>query len=107
MKHDQVPKELPFASQAVPFGEFLETGKIPQEYVASAYISQQFVERLVHYVLSVPAGSFTMPELAALLEQLDPGHQFGQDPAAEPRQGWRGWAVGGRSVEPVVLHHSD
>ncbi|UCE63426.1 MAG: hypothetical protein JSU59_11300 [Nitrospirota bacterium] len=76
MKHDQVQEELPFASRAVPFSEFLECGKIPQEYTASDYIAQQFVERLVHYVLSVPAGSFTMPQLSALLEQLDPRHQI-------------------------------
>jgi hypothetical protein len=76
VKHDQAQKDSPFASRAVPFSEFLETGKIPQEYVASDYIAQQLVERLVHYVLSVPAGSFTMPQLAALLEQLDPGHQI-------------------------------
>ncbi|NIQ65729.1 MAG: hypothetical protein GTN94_04335 [Candidatus Aminicenantes bacterium] len=69
-------KELPFASRAVPFHEFLQTGKIPQEYFASEYITQQFVERLVHYVISVPAGSFTMPQLAAVLEQLDPRHQI-------------------------------
>ena len=75
MKHDQGQKDLPFPSRAVPFSEFLVTGKIPQEYVASDYIVQQFVERLVHYVVSVPAGSFTMPQLAALLEQLDPRHQ--------------------------------
>ena len=69
-------KESPFASRAIPFNEFLETGKIPQEFVSSDYVAQQFVERLVHYVLSVPAGSFSMPQLAALLEQLDSRHQI-------------------------------
>lgn len=76
VKHHQVSKKHPLASQAVPFDEFLEKGKIPQEYMASDYIAHQFVERLVHYVLSVPAGSFTMPQLSALLEQLDPRHQI-------------------------------
>ena len=75
MKHPQDQDELPFASRAVPFGQFLETGKIPQEYLESDYLVQQLVERLVHYVLSVPTGSFTMPQLSALLEQLDPRHQ--------------------------------
>lgn len=75
MKHTRGDKDLPFASQAVPFSEFLETGKIPEEYGASDYIVQQFVERLVHYVLSVPPNSFSMPQLAALLEQLDPRNQ--------------------------------
>ena len=75
MKHPHRKKEIPLASQAVPFGELLETGKIPQEYVESDYIVQQFVERLVHYVLSVPAKSYTMPQLSALLEQLEPRHQ--------------------------------
>lgn len=76
VKQDQVENELPFASQAVPFNEFLETGKIPQEFVTSDYIAQQFVERLVHYVLSVPAEGYTMSQLAALLEQLDSRHQI-------------------------------
>lgn len=65
----------PFAAQAVPFHEFLETGKLPEGIITSDYIAQQFVERLVHYVLSVPAGSFTMAHLGKLLEQLDPRHQ--------------------------------
>ena len=76
MKHHQVPKELPLASRAVPFDQFLEKGEIPQEYMASDYIAHQFVERLVHYVVSVPAGSFKMSQLIALLEQLDPRHQI-------------------------------
>ncbi len=67
---------IPFAAQAVPFHEFLETGKLPEGLITSDYVAQQFVERLVHYVLSVPAGSFTMAHLGLLLEQLDPRHQI-------------------------------
>ncbi len=67
---------IPFAAQAVPFHEFLETGKLPEGLITSDYVAQQFVERLVHYVLSVPAGSFTMAHLGQLLEQLDPRHQI-------------------------------
>ena len=66
---------VPFAAQAVPFHEFLASGKLPQDMLDSDYVSQQFVERLVHYVLSVPAGSYTMAQLGHLLEQLDPRHQ--------------------------------
>lgn len=75
MNQFQSQNQLPFAAQAVPFHEFLEKGKIPPEFLASDYIVQQLVERLVHYVLSVSSGSYTMPQLAALLEQLDPRHQ--------------------------------
>ena len=67
---------VPLAAQAIPFAEMLEKGEIPQEYRSSDYVIQQFVERLVHYVLSVPSSSYTMPQLAALLEQLDPKHQI-------------------------------
>jgi hypothetical protein len=66
---------IPFAAQAVPFQEFLASGKLPEGLLTSDYIAQQFVERLVHYVLSVPAGSYTMAQLGHLLEQLDPRHQ--------------------------------
>jgi hypothetical protein len=69
------PTPLPFAAQAVPFHEYLESGKLPEGLLSSDYIAEQFVERLVHYVLSVPAGSFTMAALGTLLEQLDPRHQ--------------------------------
>ena len=65
----------PFAAQAVPFHEFLASGKLPDGLISSDYVAQQFVERLVHYVLSVPAGSYTMAQLGQLLEQLDPRHQ--------------------------------
>lgn len=68
--------DIPLAAQAIPFGEMLETGKIPQEYLASDYTAQQLVERLVHYVLSVPSNSYSMSQLAALLEQLDPKYQI-------------------------------
>lgn len=66
---------VPFAAQAVPFGELLKSGQIPPDYLTSDYITEQFVERLVHYVLSVPLSSYNMPQLACLLEQLDPRHQ--------------------------------
>jgi len=69
------PTPMPFAAQAVPFHEYLETGKLPEGLITSDYIAEQFVERLVHYVLSVPAGSYTMAGLGKLLEQLDPRHQ--------------------------------
>ena len=62
---------IPFAAQAIPFDEFLASGKLPFGYLASDYITQQFVERLVHYVLSVPTGSYTMAQLGQLLEQLN------------------------------------
>ncbi len=70
-----VNADIPFAAQAVRFDEILKTGTIPKEYLVSDYIAQQWVERLVHYVLSVPGTSYTMPQLAALLEQLDPTNQ--------------------------------
>jgi hypothetical protein len=66
---------MPFAAQAVPFDEFLASGKIPDGYITSDYVGEQFVERLVHYVLSVPSGSYTMAQLSHLLEQIDPRHQ--------------------------------
>jgi len=72
----QPPTPLPFAAQAVPFHEFLATGKLPDGLITSDYVAEQFVERLVHYVLSVPAGSYTMGQLGTLLEQLDPRHQI-------------------------------
>ncbi len=69
-------KQLPpFAAQAIPFDEFLTAGKLPQGYLPTEYVAQQFVERLVHYVLSVPAGSYSMAQLSQLLEQLDPRAQ--------------------------------
>lgn len=68
-------QSLPFAAQAIPFDEFLASGKLPEGYLTSEYVAQQFVERLVHYVLSVPAGSYTMAQLSHLLEQLDPRAQ--------------------------------
>ena len=63
---------IPFAAQAIPFEEFLAVGKIPDGYLTSEYVAQQFVERLVHYILSVPAGSYAMSQLSQLIEQLDP-----------------------------------
>ena len=67
--------QIPFAAQAVPFPEMLATGKIPAGLITSPYVADQFAERLVHYVLSVPAGGFTMANLGKLLEQLDSPHQ--------------------------------
>lgn len=67
--------EGPFAAQAVPFPQIIKNGAIPAAYLASDYIMHQFVERLVHYVLSVPQGSFSMSELGKLLEMMDPTHQ--------------------------------
>ena len=75
MEISHTQKAPPFSAQAVAFHELLATGKIPQEYLVSDYIIQQMLERLVHYVLSVPANAYTMPQLAALLEQVDPRHQ--------------------------------
>jgi hypothetical protein len=71
----QTPPPIPFAAQAIPFEEYLASGKIPEGLITSEYIGQQFVERLVHYVLSVPAGSYTMAQLGQLLEQLDGRNQ--------------------------------
>ena len=72
-----MPKDgnLPFAAQAVSFGEIIKSGKIPPSFLESDYITHQFVERLVHYVLSVPQGSFSMPELGKVLEGIDPTFQ--------------------------------
>ena len=72
---NQSKPSVPFAAQAVPFDELLAAGKIPADYVSSEYVAQQFVERLVHYILSVPSGSYTMAQLSHLLEQLDPRTQ--------------------------------
>ncbi|HEY5443498.1 MAG TPA: hypothetical protein VIJ87_03310, partial [Pyrinomonadaceae bacterium] len=69
------PPSIPFAAQAIPFDEFLASGKLPEGYLTSEYIAQQFVERLVHYVLSVPASSYTMAQLGQLLEQINPRAQ--------------------------------
>jgi hypothetical protein len=66
---------VPFAAQAVPFHELLQTGKIPDGLIASPYVAEQFTERLVHYVLSIPSGSYSMANLSKLLEQLDSRQQ--------------------------------
>jgi hypothetical protein len=68
-------EDIPFAAQAVSFGEIIKNGNIPSHYLNSEYIMHQFVERLVHYVLSVPQGTFSMSELGKLLEKLEPTHQ--------------------------------
>lgn len=68
-------QSVPFAAQAIPFDEFLAAGKLPEGYLTSEYVAQQFVERLVHYILSVPSGSYTMAQLSQLLEHLDPRAQ--------------------------------
>jgi hypothetical protein len=66
------PESIPFSAQPIPFWELLESGKVPEEFLATEYITQQFVERLVHYVLSVPSKSFSMAKLSQILEQMDP-----------------------------------
>ncbi len=76
MKQVSVSKEeAPFAAQAISFADIIKSGEIPSKYLESDYIMHQFVERLVHYVLSVPQGSFSMSELGRLLEIIDPTHQ--------------------------------
>ena len=65
------PESVPFAAQAIPFDQFLDSGQLPEGYLNSEYVAEQFVERLVHYILSVPSGSYTMTQLSKLLEQLD------------------------------------
>ncbi len=69
------PSVIPFAAQAVPFGNIIQNGIIPRDYLDSDYIMHQFVERLVHFVLSVPQGTYSMSELGKLLEGMDPTHQ--------------------------------
>ncbi len=66
----------PFAAQAVPFSAMLASGKIPDGFISSPYVAEQFTERLVHYVLSIPSGSYSMANLSKLLEQLDPRQQL-------------------------------
>ena len=53
----------------------LLSGKIPGGLISSPYIAEQFTERLVHYVLSIPTGSYSMANLSKVLEQLDPRQQ--------------------------------
>src|SRR5207245_11125167 len=53
----------------------LATGKITEGLITSPYVAEQFVERLVHYVLSVPAGSYSIANLGKLLAQMDPRQQ--------------------------------
>lgn len=70
------PAPVPVSAQAIPFWELLETGKVPEEYLKTEYVTQQFVERLVHYVLSVPSKSISIPQLSAVLEQIDARQQI-------------------------------
>ena len=70
------PDPLPFAAQAVPFQDYLAAGSVPEGLLVSDYVAHQFVERLVHYILSIPAGSYNMSQLGKLLESLDPRHQI-------------------------------
>ena len=72
---DEHSSATPFAAQAIPFHEMLASGKIPDGLLTSPYIGEQFTERLVHYVLSVPSGNYSMANLSKLLEQLDPRQQ--------------------------------
>ena len=53
----------------------LASGKIPPGLISSPYVAEQFTERLVHYVLSIPSGSYSMANLSKVLEQLDPRQQ--------------------------------
>lgn len=69
------PDQIPLAAKAIPFWEYIEKGTIPQEFLSSEYIAQQFAERLVHYILAVPSRTYSMTQLAKLLEQLDPRQQ--------------------------------
>ncbi len=43
-----MPDPIPLSAQPIPFGELLESGKVPEEFLATEYITQQFVERLIH-----------------------------------------------------------
>ena len=70
-----LPNPVPLSAQSIPFWEFLENGTVSKEYLESDYITEQFVERLVHYVLTVPSKTFSMIQLSNLLEQIDPRHQ--------------------------------
>lgn len=70
------PDPVPVSAQAIPFWELLETGKVPDEYLKTEYVTQQFVERLVHYVLSIPSKSISIPQLSAILEQIDARQQI-------------------------------
>lgn len=72
---DSHPASIPFAAQAVPFQEMLATGKLPEGLISSPYVAEQFTERLVHYVLSVPSGSYSLANLGKLLEQMDSRQQ--------------------------------
>jgi hypothetical protein len=69
-------ESVPFAAQAIPFDQFLASGQLPEGYLISEYVAEQFVERLVHYILSVHTGSYTMAQLSKILEQLDPKAQI-------------------------------
>ena len=76
MNHSPVSiEEGPFSAQAVSFSDIIKKGEIPSNYLNSDYIMYQFVERLVHYVLSVPQGTFSMSELGRVLEIIDSTHQ--------------------------------
>ena len=70
-----IPNPIPLSARSIPFWEFLESGEVPDEFLSSEYITQQFVERLVHYVLSVPSKSISMPQLSKILEPMDPKEQ--------------------------------
>jgi hypothetical protein len=68
---DSPSGSIPFAAQAISFQDMLASGKIPDGLITSPYIAEQFTERLVHYVLSIPTGSYSMANLSKVLEQLD------------------------------------
>ncbi len=66
---------IPLASQGIPFGEILKDGNIPRKYLETEPSSKQFVERLIHYVLSVRTDSFHFSQLRNLFDQLNPDKQ--------------------------------
>lgn len=69
------PEPIPFAAQAIPFTQFLDSGQLSAGYLASEYVAEQFVERLAHYILSVHTARYTIAQLSKLLEQPAPKAQ--------------------------------
>ncbi len=59
----------------------------------------------VHSVLSPGRGERSLDRWGADGDAVHGGLRR-EDSLTEPRQNWGGWAVGGRSLEPTVLHHS-
>ena len=69
------PDPIPLSAQAICFWELLESGTVPERFLATDYTAQQFIERLVHYVVSVSLNSVSMPQLSRILDQIDPKQQ--------------------------------